>query len=89
MHQVVALDRGPPLTLVVHDEHIPRHDILHGIVAAGARRGFRFHVDLDKLEEPLARGGAGPLAVRLRATEKSELHQRVMGAHADSVLTGR
>ena len=41
MCPVVALDRGLPLTLVVHDEHIPRHDNLHGIVAAAARRGFR------------------------------------------------
>jgi hypothetical protein len=55
VHPVVALDRGLPLALVVHDEHVPRHDDLHGIPAAAARRGFR-PVQRDALAQDFRRG---------------------------------
>jgi hypothetical protein len=42
MHPVATLDRGLLLALVVHDEHVPRHDDLHGIVTA-ARSLFGAH----------------------------------------------
>jgi hypothetical protein len=41
VHLVIALERDFLLALVVHDEHVPGHDDLQGIVAAAVCRGFR------------------------------------------------
>ena len=65
---------------------VPAREVVLDEKGGAIAKRFRLHVELDKLVEPLAQGGAGPLAVRLRAAENCELHQRVLGLTPTALL---
>src|SRR5262249_41984272 len=77
--------RGEPSQELQRSGHlVPAPELVLDEERGAIAERLRLHVEVNEVVEPLADGGAGALADRLRAAENRELHRRILGAIATS-----